>query len=912
MLRLLGEVAADTGGDTGGRPVDLGPAKQRLVLAALAVDAGRVVPAERLAVRVWGEDVPRRARATLHSYISRLRQALDGVADVIIERRASGYALISESVDLHRFRALRAEAVGQADEARAERLLTEALQLWRGEALTGVGGEWIEGERARLERERLDARRELADARLRLGQGEQLVVELAALAAEHPLDEHVADQYMRALHQAGRTADALEHYREVRDRLVEELGTDPGAALQELHRRLLAADPELAATPAARVVPRQLPAAPAPFVGREGELDRLGHKERISVIAGAGGIGKTWLALHWAHRHAAHFPDGQLFVDLRGFSPDTAPMEPVVAARGFLGGLGVDPSQIPADPHACSALFRSLIAERRMLLVLDNAVDTAHVVPLLPGTERCKVVVTSRNRLSGLVTAHGAHYVPLDVLSDVEARELVRDRLGAARTSAEHDAVERLVALCGGFPLALTIVAAHAQTRPQLPLSVLADELHDLGLSALEDEDPTASLPSVLSWSHRALTPDEATAFGLLGAAPGPDISVHAAASLLGLPVKDARALLRGLEQASLISQDARGRFGMHDLVRRYAAEIGGELPEDALRRLVDFHLHTAYACDRVLLPFRPPVELDPPAPGTHVQPPVERAAAMLWFAAEHDCALALQQATAERGWHLSTWRIAWTLNTFVQVRLLHRDWLAVWERAREAAEHLDDPTTRILALQYFGLAQACLGYGHEGIGHLLQALALAAQQDDAAHQGHIHRALSRACEQQGDDTAAMEHSAYALRFYRALGNPVWLAAGLNTYGWDLAKLGRFDEARRHCREALELHHQWAPSAEQANTLDSLGFIELGAGNHEESITYYREALALYRELGNRLGIADPLEGLGQAYVAAGRPDEARQAWQEAVELYTQLGRDHDAQRMREHIEAFDRAGQTT
>ncbi|GAA4021773.1 hypothetical protein GCM10022247_52480 [Allokutzneria multivorans] len=906
MLRLLGEVAADGNG----RPVDLGPAKQRLVLAALAADAGRVVPADRLAVRVWGEDVPRRARATLHSYISRLRQALDGVDDVLIERRPSGYALISDSVDLQRFRALRAEAASQGDDVRAERLLTEALQLWRGEALTGVEGEWAEDERARLERERLTARRDLVDVRLRLGQGEQLVVELAALATEHPLDEHVADQYMRALHQAGRTADALEHYRVVRQRLVEELGADPGTALQELHRRLLAADPDLAATSAARVVPRQLPAAPAPFVGRDDELDRLGHKERISVIAGAGGIGKTWLALHWAHRHAAHFPDGQLFVDLRGFSPDNAPMEPAVAVRGFLGALGVDPSQIPADPHACSALFRSLIAERRMVVVLDNAVDTAHVSPLLPGSELCKVVVTSRNRLTGLVTGHGAHHVPLNVLSDVEAHGLVRDRLGAARTSAEHGAVDRLVALCGGFPLALTIVAAHAQTRPQLPLSALADELHDLGLSALEDEDSTASLPSVLSWSYHALTPEEANAFGLLGAAPGPDISVHAAASLLGLPVKATRTLLRGLEQASLISQDARGRFGMHDLVRRYAAEIGGELPEDALRRLVDFHLHTAYACDRVLLPFRPPVELDPPAPGTHVQPPVERAAALLWFTAEHECVLALQQATAERGWHLSTWRIAWTLNTFVQVSLLHRDWLTVWEAASEAAEHLDDPMTRVLALQYLGLAHASLGRTGEGIGHLQQALSLAAEHDDA-QQGHIHRALSRACEQQGDDVVAMEHARQALHFYRALGDPVWKAIGLNCYGWDLAKFGRLDEARQHCREALELFRQWVPSPEQANTLDSLGFIELGAGNHEESIAYYRQSLALYRELGNRLGIADPLEGLGKAYAASGRPDRAREAWQEAVELFTQFGREQDARRMREHIEVLDRAGLT-
>ncbi|WP_308209387.1 AfsR/SARP family transcriptional regulator [Allokutzneria sp. A3M-2-11 16] len=902
MLRLLGEVAADVHG----RPVDLGPAKQQCVLAALAVEVGRVVPAERLAVRVWGEDVPRRARATLHSYISRLRQALADVDGVAIERRSSGYALISDAVDLHEFQALRAAAREEADDTSAARLLTDALELWRGEALTGLDGEWAETERARLERERLTAQQDLVDARLRLGQGEWLVVELAAQAEEHPLDERVAGQYMRALNQAGRTADALEHYRRTRARLVEELGTEPGAALGALHRKLLAADPALTVAPGERVVPRQLPAAPAPFVGRTDELDRLGD---TVVIAGVGGIGKTWLALHWAHRHVDRFPDGQLFVDLRGFSPDSTPMDPAVAVRGFLGALGVDPGQVPADPHARSALFRSLVADRRMLLVLDNAVDTAQVAPLLPGSEQCTVIVTSRYRLTGLVTGHGAHHVPLDMLGETEARELLRDRLGATRAEAERTAVDRLIALCGGFPLALTIIAAHAQTRPLLPLAALADELDDLGLSALDDDDPTASLPSVLSWSHRALTPDEASAFALLGIAPGPDIGIHAAASLVGLPINATRTLLRGLEQASLLGRDARGRYVMHDLVRRYAAEIADEVPEAALRRVADFYLHTAYACDRLLAPPREPVTLDPPAPGVHLQPPDHRAAAMVWFETEHECLLAVQQVSLERGWQHTTWRIAWALNTFLQVRVLTRTWLDVWQRAWRAAEHLAEPAMRVLAHQYLGLAHSDLGRSQEGTRYLQQALSLAEQHNDEVNQGHVHRALARAWEQQGDHHQALEHSERSLSFYRRLGNPTWEATGLNTVGWDLAKLGRHDRARDHCREALALLRQSAPSAEQANTLDSLGYIERRAGNHEEAITYYREALAMYRDLGNRLGVVDPLDGLGHAHAALGRHSEARAVWEEAVELYRQLGRDEDVRRVRQQLDTLDHAG---
>ncbi|PSL51771.1 DNA-binding SARP family transcriptional activator [Saccharothrix carnea] len=525
MLRLLGEVAAEVDG----RPVDLGAPRQRCVLAALAVDAGRAVPVDRLVERVWGTEVARRARATLHSYISRLRRALADADGLAIVHRSGGYALVADAVervvDVHRFRHLCARA---GDDG-AVVALTEALALWRGEAFTGLAGEWVLAERDRLRQERLAAEHDLVDARLRAGQGAELVAELSARAARHPLDERVQGQYLLALHRAGRTPDALAHYRQVRTRLVGELGTEPGTALRELHRRVLAGDTALTAPTASAgpAVPRQLPAAPLPFVGRRDELDRLDAMSTaatvgIAAIVGSGGIGKTWLALHWAHRHLDRFPDGQLFVDLGGAGG--APMEPVVAVRGFLDALGVAADRRPTDPHAQTALFRTLVARRRVLLVLDNAAATAQVVPLLPGGRTCAVVVTSRDSLPGLIIGHGARHVPLDVLSAADARAFLTERLGAVRVREEPAAVEELVELCGGFPLALGITAGHACTRPSLPLSALAAELRELGPTELEGHDAAAGAHTVLTWSHRRLTRAEARLCALPALArPAPD-----------------------------------------------------------------------------------------------------------------------------------------------------------------------------------------------------------------------------------------------------------------------------------------------------------------------------------------------------------------------------------------------------
>ncbi|GAA1309236.1 NB-ARC domain-containing protein [Saccharothrix xinjiangensis] len=360
-------------------------------------------------------------------------------------------------------------------------------------------------------------------------------------------------------------------------------------------------------TPHVTPVPRQLPAPPAGFTGRRHELTRLtellddaadrGGTVLISALSGVGGIGKTWLALHWAHRNADRFPDGQLFVDLRGFASDGAPLSAEAAMRGFLTGLGVAPDRVPPEPGAQVGLYRSLVADRRVLVVLDNAADTGQVAPLLPGSTSCAVLVTSRHHLPGLLTGHGAHALVLTELSDTEARRLLERRLGPDRLAAEPEATAELLTCCAGLPLALGIVAGRALAHPDLPLAVLAAELRDVTtrLTALDEEDSPANLTAVLSWSHAALPPDRAEAFALLGIAPGTGFGPESAATTTGLNPTGTAVLLRALERASLTQQPSPGRYRLHDLVRLHAADRAvRDLPDrvaPALRRLVDHYL---------------------------------------------------------------------------------------------------------------------------------------------------------------------------------------------------------------------------------------------------------------------------------------------------------------------------------
>lgn len=677
-------------------------------------------------------------------------------------------------------------------------------------------------------------------------------------------------------------------------------------------------------------VPRQLPPAPAPFVGRGPELAVLTRSLDqapesagavvICVLAGTGGIGKTALALYWAHRHADRFPDGQLFVNLHGFDATSAPVSPEAALHWFLQALGVDSQAIPPDLDAKAGLFRTRVTGKRMLIVLDNAATADQVEPLLPGSPGCTVLVTSRKMLTALTTRHGARDVALPILSQEEAQALLAERLGQARRDAERDAAAELIRLCGCHPLALALIASRAHADPDLSLADLAEDLSYSVLVTLEDGDPASSLPDVLSWSLRGLTGQQRTVFGLLGIAPGPDISLPAAASLTGLPGPRVRKTLRELEQASLLDPPLGGRYSMHDLIRAFAADtatgdadleltgttagltLAGQVREAAERRVVDFYLHTAYAAARLLAPHRQPIQLDPPAPGCHPQPLPDVPTALTWLDTEHSCLLAAQETAIGHGWHQAVWALAWALHTFHRRRGHRHSEVAAWSAALDAAGHLPGHAARALACQYLGRTCAYLWRHEEASEHLNRALTIAEHHHDPAHQAHAHILLSWAWERRGNMHRALDHATRCLDLYRTLDNPVWEARALNQVGWYAAHLGDYDRGRELCQAALPLHRRHRYTDGEASTLATLGYIDHHTGRDRQAIDHYQRAIDLYRDLGDTYEVASNLHEIGHPHAALGQHHHARTAWREALDLYQAQHRTQDAERVQQQI----------
>ncbi len=903
-----------------GHRIEAGPPQRRAVLAALAVEAGRPVSTEMLIDRVWGDKTPAAARAAVHANITLLRRMLGSVnaageqPPVALVRRGGGYVLQigPQGVDLLRFRGLVATArEGQCSDVERATLLHDALTLWHGPALADLGGEWPGRMRESWGLQRLDAAVDWARTELRLGHQEQVISRVRVLLADHPLAEPLAVVLIEALAATGRGAEALDCYAATRTRLADQLGADPGAELQDLHQAILRGG-QLLGQPRADVVggpvvPRQLPAPIGRFVGRTAELKQLTGRLDvpatpdgtvvISAIGGTSGIGKTALAVHWARRVADRFPDGQLYVNLRGFDPGAAPMDPADAIRGFLDAFEVAPQRIPVGVDAQAALYRSLLSGKRVLVVLDNARDTSHVRPLLPGSPGCVVVVTSRNRLAGLVTAEGAHPLTLELLSAGEAVDLLTSRLGAARVRAEPEAVDEIVTRCARLPLALAVVAARAASHTTFPLAALAADLREAqgGLDTFDGGDPATDLRTVFSWSYEALSTDAARLFRLLGLHPGPDIAAPAAASLAGAPLRRVRASLAELSRAHLVAEDTPNRFSFHDLLRAYATELVHTLDSDsdrraALYRVLDHYLHTAHAAALVLDPYRHPITPDPVRPGVAPEMIADRPAALTWFAAEQLVLLAALDRAARAGCDRYTWQLAWALADILEWRGYWEDWATTQHAALAAAQRLDDPAGRAHAHRHLSGAHMRLGHLDNAHDHLLRALELDAGRGDNAGQAYTHRSLAKLFGLQGLHAEALSHARQALDLCRAAGHRPGEARALYMVGWKHAQLGDHEQAHTTFQQALVLLQQVGDRYGQAFAWDGLGFTHHHLGHHQKATTCYHQALSRYRDIGDRYVEAETLTRLGETRHAAGNHDSAKDAWRQALAIYTELG----------------------
>jgi len=965
---LLGPMVVRGGGVA--LPVPRG--RQRAVLAVLLLNAGRVVSVDEIAETLWGPASLPSASATVRNYVKRLRRVLGDADQTRIVTRAPGYVIRVDpgELDVARFEVLLEDARktarggswdAAADQARA------ALGLWRGEPLADVESEALAlREVPRLAELRLQAAELRIEAELRLGRHEVVIAELARMATAHPLREHLHAMLMLALYRDGRQAEALAAYRHARRVLMAELAAEPGAELRELHRQILTTDPVLAgpesgqlppggARPAGwpgPVVPRELPGPVSQFVGRADELASLtGMLERasaqrpqtlvISAIAGMAGVGKTALAMQWAHQVADRFPDGQLHVNLRGYDPGP-PMLAADALAGFLRGLGVAEQDIPAQTEDRAACYRSLLAGRRMLIMIDNAADVEQVRPLLPGSPSCMTVVTSRDALAGLVARDGACRLDLGLLPLAEAAGLLRALIGE-RADAEPEATVSLAGHCGRLPLALRVAAERAAASPDVPLAEITSDLadHKERLNLLDaTADRLTAVRAVFSWSIRHLDSETARAFRLLGLHPGADFDAYAAAALNSTTLGQARRLLDRLARAHLIQPAGTGRYGMHDLLRAYAADQAADHDSEqqrtaALTRLFDHYLATAAVAAGALFRGDPDQPALPPTAGP-VPQVTSPAAALAWLDAQRSTLVAVAAHAADHGWPGHAIGLAASIFRYLDVGYF-TDAAAAYSHARRAAAQAGDRAAEAAALTMLGAADAAQGRLRQATSHLEQALALCREDGNRIGEARALSNLGLADYCEGRYQQSTRRHQMALAIYLEAGNHAGEARELHGLGVVDLRQGHYEQAARYLRRSLALvRDAGIPSGEayvlrdlgelelrqgqykraaghlrrsvqlgretgnrlcQAQALAYLGISELLQGCHQQAIGDLRQSLALHSQAGNLSGQAEALNGLGEAFLAASQADQASARHAAALALAIQCGDRHEQAR---------------
>ncbi len=917
-----------------GAAVPILPGKQRVLLATLLVHAGRTVTIGQLAKMVWGEAQPRKPTVTLHNYVMRLRRAMGPGRDVI-ETQPGGYLIhvgpgefdvtVMEEALAAAHRSARA---GAWPEAAAH--ASAALALWRGDPLCDIDSDRLTAaEIPRLTELRVQARELRLEAGLQLGGHAELVTEACQLAEQFPLREHPRVLLIHALHGCGRRADALAAYQDARRVLVKELGCEPGPELQAVHADILAdhRTPVLGppGPPPEAPVPQQLPAAVSGFSGRGAELAALNallatpsagspRTMLITVVSGTAGVGKTALAVHWAHQVASRFPSGQLYVNLRGHDLDQ-PVSAADALAGFLQALGVPGQQIPDGCEDRARLYRSRLAGQRMLVVLDNARDSEHVRLLLPGDPGCAALVTSRDTLAGLVATEGARRLGLDLLPLEDAVTLLRSLIGD-RADADLHAVAELAGLCARLPLALRIAAEQSASRPATPLAELAAELRSSLLDRLDAGDQRADVRAVFSWSFLQLPDDAAAAFALVGLHPGGDFDAHAVAALTGSTPAEARRALGRLHQASLLQPRSPTRYGMHDLLRTYAREQAAATNDDcqcqqALTRMFDYYVSAAAAAMDILFPAetqrRPRI-----APSAAVVPDMPgEAAARAWLDRERANLVAVIVNCLDHGRTRRATRLTHTLHRYLidGSHLPEAD--IIFGHTLHAARRFGDLAAEAGALHGLGSIRMKRGHFRDAADYYRAALERNRQCGNREGEAWVLQNLGMTEFQLHNHPAAADYYRQAIAAYQDAGDSRGVVIALCGLSNAETELGSYDQAAGHLQSVLRLSREAEDQPGEARALEGIGELNLRRGQLPEAADFFEQALALYRRTDNPAGVANGVFSLGEVSLRSGEYSRAIGYLEQAIALFRQARDQYgETLTLRTLAEALDRAGQ--
>ncbi|MGJ6963164.1 BTAD domain-containing putative transcriptional regulator [Streptosporangium sp. G11] len=898
------------------------------MLALLVLQANRIVPHDRLLTALWGGAIPATGRRLLHNHLWSVRRLLDDANALVGTPTGYSLRLLPGDSDLDVFlteTATGRSAMIEGDPAKASDHFGTALALWRGPALDGTQPEFQAAEGSALEELRIAAVFNRIEADLILKRHAELIGELRLLVAEHPLHEGFRGQLMRAFHQIGRTAEALEEFRIARQHFRDELGLDPGEELTRIHRSILAGGPASETTstepipsspvspspaaPPTMAVPRQLPADIARFTGREESLRRLDlllSTDRsgasaivITAITGTPGIGKTALATRWGHRVADRFPDGQLYVNLHGYSQGQ-PVTGTQALHQFLRGLGVATDQIPHEIDERASMYRSLLADRQMLVVLDNAARPDQIRPLLPGSSLCKVVITSRDSLRGLTATHDVDTLTLDLLPPDEAKALLIAVLGEDRIRDEADAVLELAHLCGYLPLALRLAAAHLVGQPTLPIAdFTAKLLRENRLTALDiEEDPHIGVRAAFTMSYGGLPEPARRTFRLLGIHPGPDIGIDEVIALTGSSSGAVNAALNTLLGAHLVQHGTNGRFVVHDLVSLFARERGEsedteETRHSALIRLFDWYLHTARAAMKLVHIDHSGIKLvsEPPAHGIPAFGDYDSATA--WLDTEYAALISAVDYAAGHGWPGYAWQIAYTLDYFFYLRDRTDDWLTIHQTALSAVREVGDQHGEGRILNALGAANMLSGKMDECLEYQRQALDLSRTIKDLKGEGYALSRIGYSLLWTGGFRQAMESCLEAIGLFQRLDDEHGEVTATFTLGIAHLRLGRSLDAL-HCLErCLAFDRKTGNHNDEAYTLAILGDVHENLGDLTTALEFEQRSIQLNKKLGNHRFEAQSINSIGKIRRRQGRHTEALEHHRDALSRIREVGEPH-------------------